>query len=197
MKANRFAIDRMLEKENSFAGFELKEDSTLDMSRAAYLFNAISNPKTVNKTKIDAKALMSLQKNSYNEPLFESLSWVYAEQQYFRQSKAEGIKQLYALAEANTKNKLIYNQNLGLWMMKEGIADKAIERLKMAGDLSSVELLENANVQSKMKVDLEKQAEDLSVGLNENNYKEVLNRAPFNPFLIENISDMLSAKRKT
>ncbi|MCP9766649.1 hypothetical protein EGI22_01930 [Lacihabitans sp. LS3-19] len=196
LKANRFAIDRILEKENTFADFELTKDSALDMSRAAFLFNAISNPKTENKTKIDAKALMSLQKNSYNEQLFESLSWVFAEQQYYRQSKAEGIKQLYALAEANTKNKLIYNQNLGLWMMKEGIADKAIERLRMAGDLSSVALLENANLQSKMKVDLEKQAQNLSVGLNENNYKEAINKAPFNAFLIKNISDMLSAKNK-
>jgi hypothetical protein len=196
LKANRFAIDRILDKDNIFTDFELSLDSALDMSRAAYLFNAISNPKTIFKTKIDAKVLMSLQKNASNESLFEPLRWVFAQQQYYRQSKAEGIKQLYKMAESNTQNHLIYNQNLGLWMMKEGMADKAIERLKMAGDLSSVALLENSNLQSKMKEDLKKQAQDLSVGLNESNYDEIISKAPFNPFLIEKIADMLSAKKK-
>jgi hypothetical protein len=196
LKANRFAIDRMLEKEVVFDKFELSKDSALDMSRAAYLFNAINHPKTINKSTVDAEIIKKLQNNLYNEPVFESLSWTYAQQNYIRQSKSVGIKQLYLLANANSKYKKIYNQNLGLWLMKEGVLDQALARLKAAGDTSSFSLLSNANLKQKVENDLKAQSEKFGVNITEKNYNEVLNQAPFNPYLIERISNYLTSMNK-
>ena len=196
IKANQFAINRMLDKETIFEKFELGKDSALDMSRAAYLFNAISHTKTVNKTQIDAETIKRLQNNPYNEPVFESLSWTYAQQNYIRQSKTIGIKQLYLLANANSKYKNIYNQNLGLWLMKEGVLDQALLRLKAAGDSSSFSLLSNANLKQKVEKDLQLQSKKYGANITGKNYNEVLNQAPFNPYLIEKISNYLTSKNK-
>lgn len=196
IKANEFAINRMLDKEAEWNTFELSKDSALDMSRAAYLFNAVSHPKTINKTNINAEVLKKLQDNPYNETVFESLSWVYAQQNYIRQSKAAGIKQLYILANANSKYKNIYNQNLGLWLMKEGVLDQALVRLKMAGDSTSFALLSNANLKQKVDADLMSQSQKYGANLTEKNYKEVLDQAPFNPYLVEKISNFLTSKNK-
>lgn len=195
-KANKLAIERILEKESTFENFEVPKDSILDMSRAALLFNAISNPKTENKTKIDSKTLVELQKIQGNDPIFEELSWAYAQQNYYRQKKAEGTKQLFSLAEANTKYKNIYNQNLGLWLMKEGVLDKAIERLKIAGDITSSEIISKADLRQKVELDLQKQAANVTKELNEKNYEEILSKAPFNPYVIEKISNFLTSKTK-
>jgi hypothetical protein len=196
LQANRFAVSRMLEKESVFTSFELSKDSALDMSRAALLFNAVSNSKTINQTKVNAEIIKKLQNNAYNEPVFESLSWTYAQQNYIRESKAIGIKQLYLLANSNTKYKKIYNQNLGLWLMKEGVLDQALLRLKAAGDSSSAALLTNANLQQKVEKDLQAQSDEFGFGISLENYLEVLKKAPFNPYLIERIANFLTSKNK-
>jgi hypothetical protein len=195
-KANEFAINRILDKESEWHTFELSKDSALDMSRAAYLFNAVSHPKTVNHTNINAKILKKLQDNPYNETVFESLSWAYAKQNYIRQSKSTGIKQLYTLANSNSKYKNLYNQNLGLWLMKEGMLDQALIRLKMAGDSTSFALLSNSNLKQKVEADLKSLSQKLGANLTEKNYQDILNQAPFNPFLIEKISNFLTSKNK-
>ena len=196
LKANQFAIDRMLEKESEFTSFELSKDSALDMSRAALLFNAVSNPKMINTTKVNAETIKKLQNNAYNEPVFESLSWSYAQQNYIRESKAVGVKQLYLLANSNSKFKKIYNQNLGLWLMKEGVLDQALLRLKDAGDSSSAALLTNANLKQKVEKDLQAQSDKFSSGISLENYQEVIKKAPFNPYLIEKIANFLTSKNK-
>ena len=196
LKANAFAINRMLDVETEFTDFELSKDSALDMSRAAWLFNAMSHSKTINKTKINAATLKKLQENSFNEPVFEPLSWAFANQNYIRESKSTGVKQLYLLANSNSKYRNIYNQNLGLWLMKEGVLDQALEKLKVAGDSVSFGLLSNANLKQKVEIDLQKQSEKFGSKLSVGNYETVLNQAPFNPYLVERISDYLASKGK-
>ncbi len=196
LKANKFAVNRMLEKESEFTSFELSKDSALDMSRAALLFNAVSNPKMINNTKVNAEIIKKLQNNAYNEPVFESLSWSYAQQNYIRESKAVGVKQLYLLANSNSKYKKIYNQNLGLWLMKEGVLDQALLRLKDAGDSSSAALLSNANLKQKVEKDLKAQSDKFGSGISLENYQEVIKKAPFNPYLIEKIANFLTSKNK-
>jgi hypothetical protein len=196
IKANQLAINRMLNKEASFEGFELTKDSVLDMSRAAWLFNALNHPKTRNNTKIKALAIKKLQENPFNEPVYEPLSWVYANQNYIRESKSAGIKQLYLLANSNTKYRNIYNQNLGLWLMKEGVLDQALEKLKSARDSVSFGLLSNATLKAKVENDLLSQSQKYTTNLSLENYQDVLNQAPFNPYLIEKLSNFLASKDK-
>jgi hypothetical protein len=166
------------------------------MSRAALLFNAVSNPKMINITKVNAETIKKLQNNAYNEPVFESLSWSYAQQNYIRESKAIGVKQLYLLANSNTKYKKIYNQNLGLWLMKEGVLDQALLRLKAAGDSSSAALLANANLKQKVEKDLQAQSDKFGSEIKVENYQEVIKKAPFNPYLVEKIANFLTSKNK-
>ena len=196
IKANEFAVNRMLDKETIFNRFELSKDSALDMSRAALLFNAMTFRKTNNTSSVDAKVLRKLQENPYNEPVFESLSWAYANQNYIRESKSAGLKQLYLLANAPSKYKNIYNQNLGLWLMKEGVLGQALDRLKMAGDTSSYRLLSGANLKLSVEKDLMAQSEKIGQNITRENYMEILNQAPYNPYLIEKISDFLTSKNK-
>jgi predicted Zn-dependent protease len=80
--------------------------------------------------------------------------------------------------------------------MKEGVLDQALEKLKVAGDSVSFGLLSNANLKQKVEIDLQKQSEKFGSKLSVDNYEAVLNQAPFNPYLVERISDYLALKGK-
>jgi hypothetical protein len=195
-KANHVAIDRIIGKETAFNSFEVGADSSLDMSRAAYLLNAMSSPAILNETKITAAALQSFQEKQINDPLYEQLTWAYANQNYFRENKLQGLKQMTALAESSSPLAPLYSQTLGLWLMREGAYSSAIHRLKNAGDSSSVKLLSDSDLKLKLQEKLKTQAETLTKEISFDNYKEVINKAPVNPWLLIKVADFLSSKDK-
>lgn len=101
------------------------------------------------------------------------------------------------LGESSSKLSALYNQTLGLWLFREGAYVTALSRLEKAGDLASVELIEKSNMKQSLEQQLQKQAETLKKDISLNNYKEVLNKAPLNPWLIKDVSDFLSKEKKT
>lgn len=196
-KANQAALERILGEETIFNNFSVEQDSALDMSRAAYLLNAMSNAKTLNETSVKAADLLRFQEKSINDPLYEQLSWAYANQQYFRENKMAGLKQLTFMAESTSKLAPLYSQNLGLWLMREGAFVPAISRLEKAGDSSSVALLSKSDVHKKLDEKLRESGATLTKDLNLKNYEEVLNKAPLNPYVLVKVSDFLAEKGKS
>lgn len=194
--ANLSAIDRIILKSSVDNKPLLQKDSILNMSTAALLFNQTGNAKVKPEHSLLAKEISGLQKQNANDPVFEELSWSYANQQFLRESKLAGIKQLTALAGANTRFKNIYNQTLALWLLQEGLVNQSIERLKIAGDETSVKMLLGSDIRPKMEKSQQEQALKLSKNLTLSNYTEILNKAPLNPYLLVKIADLLTGKKK-
>lgn len=194
--ANCAAIDRLTGAETVLEKFGVAPDSSLDMGRAAYLLNAMSNASTRNEAKIDAASLLAFQKNPLNDPLYEQLSWAYAHQKFYRENKTEGIRQLVSLAESSSKLAPLYNQNLGLWLMREGAYSEALKRLEKAGDTASVRLLSGADLKAQMNEQLKAQANDLARELTLENREELLKKAPLNPWFLVKVADLLSKNGK-
>lgn len=188
--ANRGAIERLSGTETVMTRFEVAPDSSLDMGRAAYLLNAMSNAHTRNEEKLTAASLHAFQEKNYR--LYEQLSWAAANQEYYRENKTAGIRQLVSLAESPSPLAPLYNQNLGLWLMREGAYSEALKRLERAGDTSSVRLLSGANLKAQIDEKLKAQAEELARGLSLENREERQNKAALNPWFLVKVADLLS-----
>jgi len=195
-RANRAAIERLTGTETVFSDFRVTPDSALDMGRAAYLLNAMSNAYTRNQTGISSGSLRTFRENGNNEQLYEQLSWASANQQYYRETKTEGIRQLVSLAGSLSKLAPLYNQNLGLWLMREGAYGEALKRLEKAGDTASVQLLSGAGLQAQINEKLKAQAEELGRGLTLANREELQNKAPLNPWFLVKVADLLSKNNR-
>ena len=156
----------------------------------------MSSPAVLNETKITASALQAFQEKQINDPLYEQLTWAYANQNYFRENKLQGLKQMAALAESSSPLAPLYSQTLGLWLMQEGAYSSALMRLKNAGDSSSVKLLSGSDLKLKLQEMLQTQAKTLAKDMSLENYKEILNKAPVNPWLLVKVADFLTAKGK-
>lgn len=194
--ANSFAISRILNQEKTFDKFEIPADTSVDVSRIALLLNALGNAKVENKTAINAQILETMQAKQTTDLAIGALAQVKAQQQYFREDKLKGIRQLYELASANSKLKKLYQQQVGLWMVKEGLAFKGSKLLIEAGDPNSANLIMSQKLQLKMDSSLIAQAQKLSAELSINNYKTVINKAPLNPYLIDKVVDKLIQNKK-
>lgn len=192
--ANYIAIDRITGQNTSFSEFKIHRDSVLDVGSAAYLLNAVSNANTQNTTRIDGAAIRSLQNK--NNAIFEELSWAFANEEFYRGDKLAGIKQLAFMTDSKSKLTPLYNQNLGLWFMQEGVVPMAIERLQAAGDTAAVNTIKVTSLQQEVNTKLREQAEKISQNLTLDNYEATLNRAPLNLFLVAKVSDMLAVNKK-
>lgn len=195
-KANETAIKRILAEPFTFSNFMLNTDSALSVSQAAYLLNSFSNNNIQNDTEIDAATIQKLQNKEGNVALYEQLKWALANQEYYRENKVDGIKNLMFLADSPSKLSSLYFQNLGLWFMREGAYFEAIKNWAKAGDSSSVALLEKANVKEILEKNLKAQAQDLGKDFSLENYKSKLNKAPLNPYFLVKLSDFLAKNKK-
>jgi hypothetical protein len=194
-KANNAAIDRIFGVYKPTKAIVLKKDSVLDVSSAAYIFNVLNNQKNEQKI-LDNKSIVKLQNNPGNDMFFEELSLAYATNNFYRENKLEGLKQMTLLANSDSKIKNIYNQNLGLWLLKEGVYNEALTRLNLAGDSSSTKILANPEYKEIYERNLDIIANQiLKPGLTLENYKELINKAPLNPDLITKVADFLSSKK--
>lgn len=196
-KANASAIQRILGENLKFDNFSVQKDSSLDMSRAAFLLNSMSYSLTENNSSIQVKDLANFQNAKANENLHEPLAWAIANQNYYREDKLEGIKQLQFMAESPSNLASLYAQNLGIWFMREGAFGASLQHLDKAGDASSVGILSASDIKETINQQLHSQAETFGKDLRLNTYKEILNKAPLNPYLIIKVSDFLSKNQKS
>lgn len=195
--ANRAALERLTGAETVVEKFGTAPDSSLDMGRAAYLLNAMSSVSLQNKAGITSESLRTFREKPANDALYEQLLWASANQKYYRENKTEGIRQLISLAESSSRLVPLYNQNLGLWLMREGVYSEALKRLEKAGDTSSVRLLSGGDLKAQMDEKLRAQAEQLAGELTLENREELLNKAPLNPWFLVKAADFLSKNNKS
>ncbi len=192
--ANEAAVLRLLDKPIDASKYDTK-DTTLNVSKAAYLFNITSSTKS--SSKIEPNSILNLQQDPANDLFFEELSWAYSNQSYYRENKLRGIKQMAALAGSKSKLKNIYGQNLGIWLLKEGVYDQSIARLKASGDSSSVKILESNSMKERFEVELQNVSNEvLKTPLTLENYESTLDKAPLNPFVVSAVSDFLDKNKK-
>jgi hypothetical protein len=174
-----------------------RPDSALDVSRFAYLYNTGTNILVAPSGLSRPEMYSRLQQNELNAGLQEDLAYLKASANYFSYNKTEGLKQLSLLAENAVKNKPMYDQNLGLWFLKEGVYDKAVYYLNRAGDSSSVALLAAQKYSETLDERLELQAGNIvKGGITAGNLGELLNKAPLNPYLLEKVTQYLSGIKR-
>jgi hypothetical protein len=172
----------------------LNKDSALNVSKLAYIVNTAANSKST--TGLNINSLKNLSQNPSNEPFSESLNYALAQEMYHRQNKIEGLKKWYGLTNSGSKSVKMYQQNLGLMLIKEGLLEKGILELEKAGDGASVQLIKAQKLDLNIETGLKKQADDLGKELNLNTYKEKLGKSPFNPYLLNKTADMLIQNKK-
>lgn len=194
LEANKKAVARLLTKPIKLETFEISKDSVLDVSRAANLFNSVASTQPESVVNIDPLLFRKLQQIEGNEPYFEELSLTYAQNQYYRGNKIEGLKQLTLLGNNSiSKNKPIYNQNLGLWLLNEGVYSQAIERLNMAGDSSSAIIISKPSFKANLDTMIANQAKGiLKEKITKENFETIKNKAPLNPIVVVALADYLS-----
>jgi hypothetical protein len=194
-EANKKAVARLLNKPISLEVFEISKDSVLDVSRAANLFNSVASTQPESVVNIDPLLFRKLQQKEGNEPYFEELSLTYAQNQYYRGNKIEGLKQMTLLGNNSlSKNKPLYNQNLGLWLLNEGVYTQAIERLNMAGDSASATILSKPSFKAELGAKVASQAKGiLKEKITKENFESIKNKAPLNPIVTAALSDYLSS----
>lgn len=195
--ANKSAINRILNLDLPSNTITIPKDSALDMATAAWVLNnALYTRKTENQNFVSGSDLNAIQKKEANQSIFEELSLAYAFQNFFRENKVTGLKQLTLLSSSNSKYKNIYNQIAGLWYMQEGLSQKAAKMLSFAGDSTSAKKIQNPDISQKIDSTLRNQANKLTVDLSLKNYEQVLSKAPLNPYLIEKMANFLVKNNK-
>ncbi len=187
--ANAQAIALIANEKTEVTMPKLGKDSALNVSQLAYIINSAANAKV--EKGLSLTALKNISQKAGNETYGEGLAYAIAQEQYYRDSKIEGLKKWYGLTNLGSKTEKIYQQNLGLMLIKEGVLDKGLIELEKAGDMTSVQMIRNQKLDGSIDKSLIEQAEKLSSGLSVKNYNEILNKAPLNPYLITKVSDVL------
>ncbi|MGL4632184.1 MAG: hypothetical protein ACRCVT_13355 [Leadbetterella sp.] len=194
--ANRSAIQKILTLDPGKISFEISRDSALNTAQISLLTNVSSNPTWTQSKDIPALLIRNLKNFSQNASYGTLLDYADAHQTYNGRDKIEGIKKLTYLASDNTKYKRIFEQELGITFMSLGLYDKALLSLKNSGDSSSLALLSKSFVKPKLDSLLKLNANNLSSNLSLSTYKNILKRAPLNPYLVAKISDFLLHNNK-
>ena len=194
LRANLASLDKKEHRLTS-TNIELGKDSALNVSQFALLYNLA----TYNNIQFpySSKALQKIQQKAVNDSFFEDLTFAIACQNYYREDKIEGLKQLATLANDSTKKKALYNQVVGMWFLQQGVYDKSIAYLAKAGDNSSVEILQKQDYQTTIKDFQQAQAyELLKTAKAKQEYDRALASAPLNPFLLNRVIDFYNTNLK-
>jgi hypothetical protein len=194
--ANKLALAKIMNTKGVFSMPKLRADSGLNVSQVALLANAASNSLIEKIPGVTANGIEKLIQKSDNQAFSGPLSLALAQQLYLRENKIEGLKAWTRLAEGESKEKPMLQQNLGLMYIKEGLLNRGLIHLETSGDLASVELIKKQNLAENIEKSLQAQAQKIGADLSLKNYKETLNRAPFNPYLISMAADVLIKNKK-
>jgi hypothetical protein len=194
--ANKTAIAKILGQNLEVDLPKLAKDSALNVSQLAIIANTALNQKNISPKGITTKLLENLMQNPRNEAFTGPLELAQVQQLYLRENKLQGLKAWALLANADSKLKPLLNQNLGLIYFKEGLLQKGIESLQKSGDSTSSALILKQDLYSKVDKKLQEKALEHSKNLSLKNYKEVLAKAPVNPYLINTVSNFLLKNKK-
>ncbi len=192
--ANRVAVDRILNIRDDSAAPVIRPDSALDAAGFALLYDLGTRSEAGN---INPGLFARLRQKEANISLQEDLTFAEASTLYFSGKKTEGLKQLSILEANALKNRQIYARHLGLWFLREGVYDKAVEYMKRVGDTTSLRLMEEHQYRESLDSKLELQADALTEkGVSADNFEELLNKAPLNPYLVEKITSFLTSVKE-
>lgn len=172
---------------------KLAIDSALNVSQFALIYN-LTTVATA-KAPFSGKDLQKIQQKAANQGFYEDLEFAIASQNYYRENKIEGLKQLTILANDSTRKKQLYNQVVGMWYLQQGVFDKAIVHLEKSGDKASVEILQKQDFVVSIPEYQQAQAEELLKNARTKaDYDKALANSPLNPILISKTVDFYNTK---
>lgn len=194
-KANRVAIYKILHKKEAVK-MKIAADSLLSVSEFACLFNLQTNA-TIEKPAFDDATLRALQLKPENAGYYDALLFARSKQNYLNGDKREAIKQLAYVVADSTKDNRLNAQTLGVWFLQEGVYNKAVEYFGQAKDTLTLNLLQKQNYAENIDAVLfDKSKQLLKTELTTTNYEAVLRKAPYNPYVIENVVELLNKNKQ-
>lgn len=180
-------------KELSASNIKLGSDSALNVSQFALIYNLTTTATA--KAPFSGKDLQKIQQKAVNQGFYEDLAFAIASQNYYKEDKIEGLKQLTILANDSTRKKPLYNQVVGMWYLQQGLFDKAIVHLAKAGDRASVEILQKQDFVVSIPEYQQTQAEELLKNAKtKTDFDKALRESPLNPVLISKTVDFYNTK---
>lgn len=191
--ANSLAVSRMT---GLTFDPQIAEPKTAGLSTAdfALLYNqTLNNPKSTRPDSI----WNALSEEMISARLSQDVLFLKANDKYTHEDKITAIKQLTYLAQDSTETGLMYRRTLGMWYLQEGVYDRSVKWLLASGDAASANLMSEMNFPAFLDARQKQQAEELlQKELTLENYKEIYNSAPFNPYLVVKIAGFLEKKDK-
>ncbi|AWV99557.1 tetratricopeptide repeat protein [Arcticibacterium luteifluviistationis] len=192
--ANQLAIGRMTGNLKSQLK-SLPVETSLNTTQFAEIYNQISLPE--NKLNKADSIWDTYANNPANIGVREDLLYLKILQLYGQGEKIKALKQLTYLAQDSTETALMYRRKLGLWYLKEGLYDRSVAFFAASGDRGSAQVLEENNFKTHLQLKQFQQAEELlQMELNQDTYKKLYREAPFNPYLLSDISNYLTENGK-
>ncbi|MDP5139834.1 MAG: hypothetical protein NWP83_05105, partial [Spirosomaceae bacterium] len=194
--ANKAAIVKKQGKAISEINLNLGRDSVLSVSQFALLHNFITNPS--NNSIIDDIDLGTIQNKVENTGYFSDLLFIRAKNNYFNGDKTKGFQQIGYLSRDETADTKLYDLTSAGWYLNEGLYNKSLDAFYKAGDSLSIQNLQLADYKSKItdrQLAYSNNIPNESISMSK--YEAVLQKAPYNPFVVERVVDMLVSVNKS
>lgn len=190
-EANLMAIQRLTK--DSLLTKKAFDVSGLSVGAFAELYNYISLGGTAPDSTLEG-----IQQHAANQSYAQDIAFIRAVNFYRNGEKMEAIKKLATLAQRNDSESALIRTQLAVWYLNEGLYDQGLKYFGMAGDSATVAVLAQSSLKTNLATRAEIQALKLaSKELTDENYEQVLAQAPFNPLVVERVSDFLNSQGKT
>lgn len=193
--ANKTAIVKKQAKAFSEFALKLGQDSVLSVSQFALLHNFVTN--SLNNSIIDDDGLGKIQNKVENTGYFSDLLFIRAKNNYFNGDKTKGFQQIGYLSRDETADTKLYDLTSAGWYLNEGLYSKSLDAFYKAGDSLSIQNLQLADYKSKIadrQLAYSNNIPNESISLSD--YEAVLQKAPYNPYIVERVVDMLISENK-
>ena len=188
--ANKAAISKKQRKKSADVKLTMNSDSILSVSQFSLLYNFVTNP--TNDFVIKDEELGSIQNKVENTGYFNDILFVRAKNSYLFGDKSKGLEQLNYLTRDETNSTKVYDLTAAGWYLNEGLYNKSLDAFYKAGDTVSVQNLQLANYSSKIdQLQFKYSANIPNESISLLDYKSVLEKAPYNPYIVERVVDML------
>lgn len=190
-QANVLALDRVLRDSSSTSVEHTNLPTALSVSRFANIYNA-----AYLRVPFSDSALTLMQQLGSNQVFARDITFVRALNSYNNGEKIDGIKKLTYLAVDSTAESIVFRKQLAIWYLQEGLYDRAINFFQSTGDLETIKALQQENFEKVL--DDRAQLQAVKAGeITMENYKKKVSEAPFNPYLLQNVSDFLVSQNKS
>lgn len=192
--ANKAAIQKKLSKPSEQKADNIKIDSVLSINQFAYIYNSGTNVTSTSKlNNIPIASLINIPENS---GYFADLTFVNAKQNYFYGDKTVAFQQLSYLTRDEAESTKTYDLTLAGWYLNEGLYDTALNYFAKGGDTLSIQGLQLANYKLSIEKTQKLYAQEVNKSLTLENYQSVLQKSPYNPYVVDKIVNMLLDDKK-